>query len=419
MSPRFLFPLCLSLACLSFFFTRQLAPAASKSAQAAAASSQTPLLKSTQELLSEPRPISAAPSEIERVQPALSLQQILGTIREKDLAPADARLEYIETIVKLRPDALEALVYDMTKNAEWWLQNNVSRFCFDFVVSRLAEVAPEKAANIWLSQDRFHGEADLFLGPWAQKDPQNFASWCLSLSPEVQLASARALGSIAFGAPDQFASIAPLLMNSPAAAKAAGEAMDFFIRQSSSDTSETLAKAIEYAKTLPEGPMRIAALSRLPQTLPFSDAITRPEVLAAVAALPPEEAFRLGINLSKKSAVLPAGVAREGAFYYDFFQQAGRDSLAAAARLESVVSPQDYPAAVRGFVGAIANKDPWAAADWALSIPPENSTQRAAALDQVAKALVRKDPAAAKAWVESAPLSPEEYFVLSGRQRVR
>ena len=416
MSPRFLIPLCLSVASISFFFTRQFAPASPRSPQAPVALpdlSQTQQLESTQEFLKKPHQISDGPNQADSFKPTPSLQQILDNIRKKDLGPADARLEYLETIVKLSPDALEALVCDMTQNAEWLLKYNTSRFCFEFAVSRLAEVAPEKAANLWLSKDRLHSETDVFLGPWAQKDPQTFALWCLSLSPEAQLASASALGSIAFGAPEQFAAIAPLLIDSPAAAKAAKSAMEFFLRQSTSDA------AIEYAKTLPAGSMRIAALGRFAQILSLPDPTTQPEVVAAIAALPRDEAFSLGFGLSEKSAILPAGPAREAAFYSDFSKQAGKDPLAAAARLEALVSPQDYSAAVRGFVSATAHKDPAAAADWALSIPVEASIQRADALDRVARAFVNKDPDAAKAWVESAPLSPEEYFVLTGRQRSR
>lgn len=256
----------------------------------------------------------------------------------------------------------------------------------------------------------------MFLSPWAQKDQQTFASWFLSLSPEAQLASASALGSIAFRSPEQFAAIAPLLIDSPAAAKAAKSAMKFFLRQSESDKLDA---AIECAKPLPEGSMRIAALGRFAEILSRPDPITQPEVVAAIAALPRDEAFRLGFRLSEKSAIFPAGPARKAAFHRDFFNQAAKDPLAAAAGIEALVSPQDYSAAVRGFVSATAEKDPAAAADWALSISVEDFIQRVAALDRVVRALVRKDLDAAKVWVESAPLSPEEDFILTGRQRSR
>jgi hypothetical protein len=95
---------------------------------------------------------------------------------------------------------------------------------------------------------------------------------------------------------------------------------------------------------------------------------------------------------------------------------AEKDPKSAAKKVEALAGSADYPAAVRGFVEATAAKDPAAAADWALSIGLQGG-QRAAALEKAVAEYFRQKPDEARKWVASAPLSAEEYFLLTGFRR--
>lgn len=100
-------------------------------------------------------------------------------------------------------------------------------------------------------------------------------------------------------------------------------------------------------------------------------------------------------------------------------EQAEKDPVGAAAALESLSNSADYPAAVYGFVSAVAFENPSLAAEWALSIRAESATVRLAALEIVARSWVRMEPDEARIWAERAMLTDDEYFALTGRDRPR
>jgi hypothetical protein len=182
-----------------------------------------------------------------------------------------------------------------------------------------------------------------------------------------------------------------------------------------------LAAAREFAARLPEGGMRTAALAQLVKW-PGIDITAYPEVLNAIGALSREDGRRLGRDMADKAEVLPESPARESAFVSALRGQAEKDPTQAVKRLEALNGTADYPAAVRGFVDATARKDPAAAVQWALAIPSEGGggavqVQRSAALERAAGEWFKQNPEAARQWVETAPLTPQEYFQLTGRQR--
>ena len=125
---------------------------------------------------------------------------------------------------------------------------------------------------------------------------------------------------------------------------------------------------------------------------------------------------RLRTSRSLFSDKLPQGALRESAFAAQMSAAAERDPKNAAKKVEALSGSADYPAAVRGFVDATAAKDPAAAADWALSIGLQGG-QRTAALEKAAAEYFRQKPDEARKWVASAPLSAEEYFLLTGFRR--
>lgn len=285
---------------------------------------------------------------------------------------------------------------------------------FLFAVRRFAELHPERAADLWAKDGEFRTQPDLFLKDWIKKDPSAFLTWNLNQTEDVQKASATALGAIARESPRKFAEIAAQLSASPAGPTAARSALQG-MREAEKDNPQ---KVLEYAQALPEGPMRNAALVEL-LNWPEAKATNHPEVLAAVNQIEPDYARRLGRELGKVAAELPAGVARDSAFTASLRQQAGKDPAAAAKQLDSLAGSGDYPAAVRGFVEETARKDPAGAAEWAESIPESASLQRMSALERVAASWFKASPDEARAWVEKARITDAEYFKLTGRARQR
>jgi hypothetical protein len=208
--------------------------------------------------------------------------------------------------------------------------------------------------------------------------------------------------------------LAPLLGDSPVGPSGARSAIEKMMRdaEGKGDPSSILA----YANKLPEGSIRDRALATM-AVWPGIDFGQHPELLAAVRNLPPDVARDIGNFLSYNASNLPEGPARDSAFTSALKGDADKDPTAAAKRLEGLANSKDYPAAVLGFVGSTAGKDPAAAADWALSIGPNSAFVRQQALEKVAQEWNKKNADEVRAWVEKAPLTDREYFILTGRSR--
>ena len=176
--------------------------------------------------------------------------------------------------------------------------------------------------------------------------------------------------------------------------------------------------ALAYAKSLPEGAIRSAALVEVAQNCDLRklDLAAQPEMRDALASLSPLEALNVAKKFTEAAEKLPQGALRESAFAAQISAAAARDAKNAAKKVEALSGSSDYPAAVRGFVEATAARDPAAAADWALSIGPQGG-QRTAALEKAAAEYFRQKPDEARKWVATAPLSAEEYFLLTGFRR--
>jgi hypothetical protein len=286
-----------------------------------------------------------------------------------------------------------------------------NRFDFQFAAKRLAEIAPEKAAALWLGARSTHYSIDVLLGPWARKDPQAFASWSAGLAPDAQKAVGQTMLKLAAEQPEQFQEIAPQLAKSPAGALGARGAISGLIAKAAK--GESPAAAIAFAQSLPAGPARSAALAALARW-PGLDPAEHPEIRAALAQLSPAEVRRYAQQLNPES--LPPSAIRESAYASQLAKAAQKDPQAAAKKVDSLSKTPDYPAAVRGFVEATAAKDPAAAVEWALSIEV-TGPQRSAALEKAATEYYRLKPADARKWVEKAPLTAEEYQMLTGRTR--
>ena len=341
----------------------------------------------------------------------------LKALIEKQGSGKDSgRLAVIDAIGRMSAGELARLLEVEAENPDFFRR---IAFDFQFAARRLAEMAPERAADLWLSKASLRMQAEDLLGPWARRDPQAFAAWCLKLSPEAQKATSSALGGIARENPEQFLTIAARLETSAAAVGAVRSAMEGFLEASKNKMD--FASARDFAVRLPEGAMRTAALAQLARW-PGGEFATHPEVVNAIAALPREDARRLGREMAQHAESLPPSYAREAAFMSALREQADREMPAAVKRLETLAGTADQPAAVRGFVEETARKDPSAALQWALTIPPAEpgssaQVHRSAALEKAAAEWFKQNPEAARQWVETAPLSDSEYFQLTGRTR--
>lgn len=347
---------------------------------------------------------------LREVEPKGASLRELSVNSEAAGSPAQSRLALMEAISKLSPSALEALLAEEAGSTDFYRS---SRFDFQFAARRLSEIAPEKAAALWLNSKSSHYGVDELLLPWAKKDPQAFASWSKGLSPADQRAMAGTLGQLVAENPDRLTGIAAQLAGSPAGAIGARGAISGMISRAAKGSDP--ADALAYAQALPAGPMRAAALAELARW-PGMDLATHPEVAAALAALSPNEARRYLPQIAGSAANLPQGEVRDAAYSAQFAAAAKKDPQAAAKRVDALTNTADYPAAVRGFVDATAAKDPAAAVEWALTISTPGS-QRSAALEKAAAEYFRLKPADARKWVLKAPLSAEEYTQLTGQTR--
>lgn len=329
---------------------------------------------------------------------------------EKAGSPAQSRLALMEAISKLKPEELEGMLAVEAGNNDFFRSG---RFDFQFAAKRLSEIAPEKAAALWLKTHAAHPGSDILLTSWAKKDPQAFASWSLGLPTDSQRALSGTMAQLVTEDPQRLLGIAAQLAGSPAGVSGARGAIAGMIAKASKGADP--AEAIAYAQALPEGPMRTAALAELARW-PSLDPGAHPEIAAALSELSPSQARRYLPQVTAVADKLPQGALRDSAYAAQMTGAAKKNPQAAAQKVESLSGSPDYPAAVRGFVEATAAKDPAAAIEWALTIP-QTGTQRSAALEKAAAAYFRSKPADALKWVETAPLSSEEYLMLTGRTR--
>jgi hypothetical protein len=341
-----------------------------------------------------------------------SLREI-SIASEKAKSPAQSRLALMEAISQLKPDELERMLAKEAGDTDLYRS---ARFDFQFAAKRLSEIAPEKAAALWLKTKSTHFGVDALLLPWAKKDPQAFASWGSSLPPDAQRAMAGTLGQLVAETPERFSGIAAQLTNSPAGIVGARSAISGMISRAQKGTDP--GEAIAYAQALPEGPVRTTALAEMARWPGFNLA-EHPEVAAAVSSLSISEARRYLPQITGVADALPPGPVRDAAFANQFTATAKKDPQAAAKRVDALVGTPDYAPAVRGFVEATAAKDPAAAIEWALTLGTQGSqsAQRAAALEKAAAEYFRTKPADARKWVQTAPLTPAEYQMLTGQPR--
>ena len=344
---------------------------------------------------------------------------------------ADARLSVWEAICRMDTKTLESL---FSEEAHY---NDTLSTWFEFAAyatRRLGEIAPEKAALLWLKSTAADARPDdrhsLLLEPWIRKDPQGFSQWLGAQSANAQTAAAYSLSRLSLQSKD-FAAVLKQLPSLTSTDGHLNEAVDAAMRSSRASAlqstrdgkpevseenrAEYVEKVLTYARGLPEGPSRSRALVNLASdtALDFSQ---YPDIVAAVTALPPADISSLGRSMAPYAEKLPEGLLREAAVRSQFEVEAKADAEAAGRHVNNVANTKDYTSAVLGFVNATAREDPGAALGWALSIP-SGGDKRGTALETAAREFFRQKPEEARAWLAQAPLTDAEYFRLTGRSR--
>ena len=127
-------------------------------------------------------------------------------------APADVKLCLMEAVNKLGPEELAEL---LSREANTTNLFRTIQPDFEYAARRLSEIAPEKAAELWLKRKGAFLGGEALLAPWAKQHPEDFVSWSLGLPADAQKAAAGGLGELARENPSLFASLAPRLEHSP------------------------------------------------------------------------------------------------------------------------------------------------------------------------------------------------------------
>ena len=351
------------------------------------------------------------------------IETLLDEIRLKTKSAgslADARICAWEGVCGMNIKTLEALC---TYSGPSYVGEGV----LECMGKRLGEIAPEKAAAVWLKDTHSGWDREYLLIPWIAKDPVGFAAWLGAQSAEVRRDAARPLRAMNLK-PEVLAAMLKqtpdLISNEVLSGEIAAGAMNSSQKSAVQSTlgenpelttesrAEYAEKVISVVRGLPEAPARNGALAKLAGDENF-DFSRYPDIVTALAALPDHKLPTLA--LARHADQLPEGRLRDLGMRSKFESEAARDAVAAAGHLNEIAGTQDYPNAVQGFVAATAKDDPQTALDWAFSIP--SGDQRGNALETAAREFFLQKPEEARAWLKQAPLTEAEYFRLTGRKR--
>lgn len=349
------------------------------------------------------------------------------TRRHAENAPsaADAKRTLLRAIQTLNAKELESLlIQDFQTRVLWELEAPEVQLA----LQRFAQLEPERAAKLW-AETRFltHTESKLhtlFLIPWLKKEPDAFFQWFSALDPSLSRRARTFLQNTAKEQPELLFTHAAQLDKLSFAPRLMVEAVDKLC-PTENGPPEAWEKVLLQARALPEGRLRDVALAWIAQkNAKRKDSdfpiLRESDVQKALAAVPWE--FAMPGAPDGILDHLPAGPLREWAVQNHMMRETKTSGVSAALeKLESLRGTADYGAATLAFVEFCAGNDPGSlalAAARVLSLPAE-SPLRARALGVAAAALYKADPEAARAWVREAPLSPQEYFQLTGESKIR
>jgi hypothetical protein len=346
-----------------------------------------------------------------------SLRSLHESLSQRGLPAADLRLALMESLNRLTGEELSRLLEDDlnefdTPSWEW-----------TYAARRLSELEPQRAAELCLKTGNFEPMLVLrdaaLLDGWAERNTQAFLSWALALPKELQTAPSYAMARWISVRPEEFAVQAPRMVHSPIGRLAAYSAIHGLLGEKIPAEKELqgrlLSTAFDFVQSLPVGPLQSAALAALASQKGI-DWMAHSERLKAFQLLI-EDAPIAGMGLKDVADALPPGPVREHA-QRARFAETGKASLEQAAQnLKLLIGTADYAPATRGFVDTLALANPKDAVQWALTIRPQDGVYRAAALEKAVREFYEQQPEEALEWLKTAPLSPADYFQLTGRDR--
>ena len=186
-------------------------------------------------------------------------------------------------------------------------------------------------------------------------------------------------------------------------------------------------RAAAWSETLPDGPVKAAAMDRVADTYVRKD----PEAAArwAQAFATEEYAARaieeVGDGLARRDPVaaadwlgdLPAGRGQNVGLQSVFGDWEDRDPVAAGEYLMKMPQSAKRDSAISGFSRGYAWQDPQTAIAWAEDI--SDPGLRRSTLTSAGQAFFRRDPKAAKTWLANADLPPEAKKAIQNPPRRR
>jgi hypothetical protein len=170
-----------------------------------------------------------------------------------------------------------------------------------------------------------------------------------------------------------------------------------------------------WAESLPEGPLRAAAMDNVANRFVAED----PEAAAAWAerfAGEPENARvieEVGDEWAERDPVaavswletLESGQGKSWAMYSAFGEWVKRDPLAASEHLVAMNDSPERDNAISGFAGRLAYEDPQSAIAWASEISDDAARERT--LVRAGQAMLRRDAEGTREWLATSGLSAE------------
>ena len=220
------------------------------------------------------------------------------------------------------------------------------------------------------------------LAGWASSNPDAAVAYFNTLTPGEQNGASLMKWGAAFGLADAD----PYLATQFAADRLAGGDKDaskmMHIAAAAIFRGGDPKEAMTWASSLPEGPLRGEATSKVADEISKND---------------PQAALSWALSLS-------SGDGRNRAIGASFANWASQDPQAAAAEIASLSgAPRD--AATFGYATRVVHEDPAAGVDWAATISDQSSREQA--LIDTGRTFFRKDPAGAAQWLAASGLSSE------------
>jgi hypothetical protein len=328
-------------------------------------------------------------------------------------SPFDFERCFGEAILRMSPSQLNALRTSLLARSSGPSSSDAR--LNSLLEMRTAEFSPKQAYNFYVAASLETGDegaaGGMALFRWVAQDPAGFSAAMLETSPEGQRCVASFAAAMAPADPVRFARLLAEI-GEEAALAAASSAAGPLVSALGAE------HAVAQMEQWPEGRVRESGLHSPALLAKIGESLEKyPQVQDALRKLDRGDLQNIAHVLPKVRKDILSGTLREAVVEAGVQETAMADLEKAAEQVRGMMGTGDHGAAARGLVQAIAPQDPVAALEWALTVDARDSKNRQAALLVAAEAFYARDPEGARRWAEAAPLSAEEYFVLTGRKR--